>query len=86
MILEQFIYILLLYDEQLEYYIKYRYSVVRPEHLWNSFDNAIFNLTKSSLYNDNILTIMNSWTEQSGYPVVNIIKKYKTLFLTQVYF
>lgn len=62
---------------------------MRPDHLWNSFDNAIFDeflTNNSSLYEYNILTIMNSWVEQPGYPVVNIMRESQLLVLTQVYY
>lgn len=62
----------------------YRYTSVKPEKLWNAFDNALFDLTKSGLNGHSVRTVMNTWTEQAGYPVVNVIKKDKSLVLTQV--
>lgn len=60
-----------------------QYSAVNPEKLWNAFDNALFNLTKSGLNSNNVRTVMNTWTEQAGYPLVNVMKKDKSLVLTQ---
>jgi len=57
---------------------------VKPEKLWNAFDNALFDLKKSGLNGNSVRTVMNTWTEQAGYPVVNVIKKDKSLVLTQV--
>jgi len=62
----------------------YRYTAVKPEKLWNAFDNVLFNLTKSGLNDNSVRTVMNTWTEQAGYPLVNVIKKDKSLVLTQV--
>jgi len=62
----------------------YRYTAVEPEKLWNAFDNALFDLTKSGLNDNNVRTVMSTWTEQAGYPVVNVMKKGKSLVLTQV--
>jgi len=62
----------------------HRYTVFEPQHLWNAFDNALFELNKSNLHGKNVHTIINTWVEQVGYPVVNVAKKDKSLILTQV--
>ncbi|XP_060860636.1 aminopeptidase N-like [Metopolophium dirhodum] len=60
-----------------------QYTAVKPEKLWNAFDNVLFDRTKSGLNGNSVRTVMNTWTEQAGYPVVNVIKKDKSLVLTQ---
>uniref|UniRef100_A0A2S2P8T3 Aminopeptidase n=1 Tax=Schizaphis graminum TaxID=13262 RepID=A0A2S2P8T3_SCHGA len=60
-----------------------QYSAVEPEQLWNAFDNTLFDMTKSGLNGNSVRTVMNTWTEQVGYPVVNVRKKDKLLVLTQ---
>ncbi|VVC40903.1 Hypothetical protein CINCED_3A018294 [Cinara cedri] len=65
------------------YLTQNRYKGVMPKHLWNSFDNALFDITKSNLNGHNVHTIMNSWTSQAGYPVVEVGKTNTVLVLTQ---
>lgn len=62
----------------------YRYSVVKPDHLWNAFDQALLSSTKSNLNDKNVHIIMKSWTEMAGYPVINITRDNERLILTQV--
>lgn len=57
---------------------------MKPEHLWNAFENALFELKRPSFNNANVHTVMGPWTEQAGYPVVNVTKKDNSLVLTQV--
>jgi len=41
-------------------------------------------MTKSGLNGNSVRTVMNTWTERAGYPLVNVKKKDKSLVLTQV--
>lgn len=61
-----------------------RYQAVKPNDLWVAFDNVLFELTESNLYGQNVHTVMSTWTEQVGYPVVNVAKEGNSLFLSQV--
>lgn len=66
------------------FFITNRYSVVKPDHLWNAFDSALLELEQQGIHGETTHTIMDSWTNEFGYPVVNIKKKDKLLVLTQV--
>lgn len=66
------------------FFIANRYSIVNPDHLWNAFDNALLELKKQGIHSETTHKIMDSWTNEFGYPVVNINKKDKSLVLTQV--
>jgi len=53
----------------------YKYKAVEPKNLWNSFDNVIFEANYKSGILGNTITVeeyMRSWTDQAGYPVVNV--------------
>lgn len=64
--------------------ITYRHSVVKPDHLWNAFDNTLLEFKQHGLHGETTHTIMDSWINEFGYPVVNIKKIDKSLVLTQV--
>jgi len=53
----------------------FRYKAAEPKNLWNSFDNVIFDANYKSGILGNTITVeeyMRSWTDQAGYPVVNV--------------
>ncbi|XP_025208516.1 endoplasmic reticulum aminopeptidase 1-like isoform X2 [Melanaphis sacchari] len=65
------------------YLTRNQHTATKPEQLWNAFDNTLFDQTKSGLNGNSVHTVMNTWTEKIGYPVVNVQKKDKSLVLTQ---
>jgi len=53
----------------------FRYKAAEPKNLWSSFDSVIFDANYKSGILGNTITVgefMSSWTDQSGYPVINI--------------
>jgi len=57
------------------YLNNYKYKAAEPKNLWNSFDNVIFDANYKSGILGNTITVeeyMRSWTDQAGYPVVNV--------------
>ncbi|KAL5242092.1 hypothetical protein ACI65C_009502 [Semiaphis heraclei] len=53
----------------------YKYKAVEPKNLWNSFDSVIYDANYKSGILGNTITVeefMRSWTDQAGYPVINI--------------
>jgi hypothetical protein len=67
-----------------------RFDVVKPENLWNAFNNVVFEnepsdqATGSILLDKSMHKIMNTWTERAGYPVVIVTRRDESLVLTQV--
>lgn len=66
-------------------YLKDRSNgTARPEDLWRSFNSY------ASIYIDyrnvSFAEVMDSWTNQPGYPVVNAVLRDSRLTLTQVIF
>lgn len=48
---------------------------MEPKHLWNAFDNVLFEEEyKSGILGDKITVeeFMRSWTDQAGYPVIHV--------------
>ncbi|XP_025419873.1 aminopeptidase N-like, partial [Sipha flava] len=63
-----------------------KFTSVEPKHLWNSFDNVIFEASyKSGLLGDKVTIedYMNSWTNQAGYPVIYVETINDNLVITQ---
>lgn len=53
----------------------FRYKAAEPKNLWNSFDSVIFDANYKSGILGNTITVeeyMRSWTDQAGYPVINV--------------
>ncbi|CAH1723017.1 unnamed protein product [Aphis gossypii] len=53
----------------------YKYKAAEPKNLWNSFDSVIFDANYKSGILGNTITVeeyMRSWTDQAGYPVINV--------------
>lgn len=53
----------------------FRYKAAEPKNLWNSFDSVIFDMTYKAGILSNSITVeeyMKSWTDQAGYPVINV--------------
>jgi len=56
-------------------FFNFRYKAVEPKNLWNSFDSVIYDANYKSGILGNTITVeefMRSWTDQAGYPVINI--------------
>lgn len=54
----------------------YQYKAAEPKNLWNSFDSVIFDANYKSGILGNTITVeefMRSWTDQAGYPVINVV-------------
>jgi len=66
-------------------YLKERsYRTARPADLWKSFESFVSIPIRNR--NTSIEEIMNTWTDQPGYPVVNAVLTNTMLTLTQVYY
>lgn len=62
----------------------FRYGTVTPEDLWTAFEIILYE-NEFDLGDDiNITQYMKSWTEQSGFPLVKIVKENNTFVITQV--
>lgn len=71
------------YTLALRDYLKKRmYLTARPADLWESFEKFITVRIDNRVVS--IEEIMNTWTNQPGYPVVNATLTNTTLTLTQV--
>jgi len=56
-----------------------KYDVATPEDLYKALQTQI----KKAGLSDNITTILNTWTTQSGYPVVHVSVNKDTVILKQ---
>jgi len=65
-----------------DYLTKRKYLTARPTDLWESFESFV----SISIGNKNasIEEVMNTWTNQPGYPVVNATLTNQIITLTQV--
>jgi len=60
-----------------------KYDTARPADLWESFESFVSIPIRNR--NRSIEEIMNTWTDQPGYPVVHATLTNTVLTLTQVY-
>lgn len=67
-----------------DYLEKRKYLTARPTDLWESFESFVS--ISIGYRNVSIEEIMNTWTDQPGYPVVNATLNGSTLTLTQVHY
>jgi len=58
-------------------------GTARPEDLWRSFDSHA-SISLDGIKNVSFAEVMATWTDQSGYPVVNAVLRNYKLTLTQV--
>lgn len=65
-----------------DYLTKRKYLTARPTDLWESFESFVS--IPIGNRNASIEELMNSWTNQSGYPVVNATLTNNILKLSQV--
>eukprot|EP00835_Amoeboradix_gromovi_P000509 NODE_18_length_40692_cov_0.469183.p2 type:complete len:955 gc:universal NODE_18_length_40692_cov_0.469183:4551-1687(-) len=61
------------------YLHKHAYGNANRNDLWDAFDAV----SDASSENPTISTIMNTWTEQPGYPIIDIALRGKTMILKQ---
>lgn len=61
-----------------------RYKAVTPEELWIAFESTLIDNNYELDNNISVTQYMRSWTEQAGYPLVNIIRENNTFVITQV--
>ncbi|XP_050519995.1 uncharacterized protein LOC126893642 [Daktulosphaira vitifoliae] len=72
------------FKEALKLYLtKHRYGTVRPNNLWDAFENALFIQNKRLLGGQTVNNIMDIWTKHAGYPVVNVEKDDEQIKLSQ---
>lgn len=57
---------------------------MNPEKLWTEFENVLYETNFELDKSINVTQYMKSWTEQAGYPLVNIVKYNNTFIVTQV--
>lgn len=57
---------------------------MNPEKLWTEFENVLYETNFELDKSINVTQYMKSWTEQAGYPLVNILKYNNTFIVTQV--
>ncbi|XP_034947280.1 aminopeptidase N-like [Chelonus insularis] len=68
----------------LKYYLKEnQLKTVTPSKLWAALDMKIHEMGDISKINQSVSTLMESWTSQSGYPVVHVNRVHGNLSLTQ---
>jgi len=64
--------------------VPFRNGAVTPSNLWAVYENYYFE-TQYKLADDVQFTdFIQSWTDQSGYPVINVTRNQKTYTITQV--
>ena len=53
------------------YLVQYKYGNAETKDLWDE-------LSKASKNNDDVAMVMNTWTQQMGYPVVTLTRSMST--------
>lgn len=61
-----------------------RYNAATPEELWNAFENVLYDADFELDENVSVTEFMKSWTEQTGYPLINVMKVNDTFVISQV--
>lgn len=64
--------------------ILFRFNAATPEELWTAFENVLYDAEFDLGENVTITEFMRSWTEQAGYPLVEVAKENDTFIITQV--
>lgn len=64
--------------------ILFRFKAATPEDLWNAFESVLYEARFDLAENVSVTQFMRSWTEQAGYPLVEIAKDNDTFVITQV--
>lgn len=79
-----FIYVCNNYNNNILKTINFRYNGAGPTELWQTFDYVLFD---SNYIIDEDIMVNNTmylWTEQSGYPLINISEINGSIIATQV--
>jgi len=61
-----------------------RFKAATPENLWNAFENVLYEEEFDLGTDVTVTEYMRSWTEQPGYPLVEIARDNDTFVITQV--
>lgn len=64
--------------------VLFRNGAVTPSNLWAVYENYYFEIDYQLSENVPFTNFIQSWTDQSGYPVVNVTKNQNTFIITQV--
>lgn len=64
--------------------VSIRYGAVTPSNLWAVYENYYFDIEYKLSDNVPFTNFIQSWTDQSGYPVVNVTRNQNTYIITQV--
>lgn len=77
------------YSVNIAYYtfpkpVSIRYNAVSPSQLWAEFENYYFDTGFRFQEDVSFTNFIVSWTDQSGYPVINVSKKNSMFTITQV--
>lgn len=64
--------------------ILFRFEAATPEELWTAFENTLYDAEFDLGENVTVTEFMRSWTEQAGYPLVEVVKENDTFVITQV--
>jgi len=64
--------------------VSFRYGAVTPSNLWAVYENYYFDIEYKLSDNVPFTNFIQSWTDQSGYPVVNVTRNQNTYIITQV--
>lgn len=62
----------------------FRYGIVSPDMLWSSYENYYFDNKFKLKDNVSFTNFVLTWTDQSGYPIVNVTKNNNVYTITQV--
>ncbi|XP_060860635.1 glutamyl aminopeptidase-like [Metopolophium dirhodum] len=72
------------FQEPLKLYLKnFKNGAVTPSNLWAVYENYYFEIEYSLSENVQFTNFIQSWTDQSGYPVVNVTRNQNTYIITQ---
>lgn len=64
--------------------IIFRFKAATPEELWDAFENVLYDAEYDLGENVTVTKFMRSWTEQAGYPLVEVVKENDSFIITQV--
>lgn len=64
--------------------VLFRNGAVTPSNLWAVYENYYFETEYTFSENVQFTNFIQSWTDQSGYPVVNVTRNQNMYIITQV--
>lgn len=64
--------------------ILFRFKAATPEELWDAIENVLYDAEYDLGGNVTVTEFMRSWTEQAGYPLVEVVKENDAFVITQV--